>query len=131
MPATDHRNVFARMRADARRLLGVAQTQSLRAGMLRLIDVYDMLEPLFNAQPSKTPLRKQPLRERRVYNAQLQLCADEGRDAFYAGWPITDCPYTATGQSPQRNRWEGAWKNAQALPNPGNSPELPNSEDQA
>ena len=129
MPATNYRIVFARMNSDARRLLTVARTQALRGKLLQLIDVYDLLEQQFSTQELTPPPHGARIKAKRVYNTQLQLCADEGRDAFYAGWPITDCPYMAAGQSPQRNRWEGAWKNAEYLQ--GNSPELPNSEEQA
>ena len=116
MPSTNYRIVFARMNADAQRLLSVARTQPLRAKLLQLLDVYAIMEQQYTTQELTIPVpHGAAIKAKRVHNQLLQSCADEGRAAFYAGSPRTDCPYNETGQSAQRNRWEGAWDNAQAL----------------
>lgn len=128
MPTTNHTIVFGRMRADARRLQHVAPSQALREKLTELIAVYDVLEARFNSQqtnitPSK-PFKRRTLAERREYNRELQFCADQGRDAFYGKLTKEDCPYSP---GPKRDRWIGSWENAEYLQ--GNSPELPNSEE--
>ena len=131
MPTTNHIIVFNRMRTDAKRLLRAAPSQPMREKLVQLMAVYDMLEVQFSSQqtnvvPSK-PFKRRTLAERREYNRELQFCADQGRDAFYGKLTKEDCPYSP---GPKRDRWIGSWENAQALPNPGNSPELPNSEEE-